>query len=102
MCPINNQETYPFLILNEFIDFLESIGIFFFILRYKFFWKTWKMNVTLWILDMFLYQNSIPHIGIFGWLDQQLHGYSLNFFQKRYFEKRKKSWKNSYGFWKTN
>ena len=37
MCPINNQETYPFLILNEFIDFLESIGIFFFILRYKFF-----------------------------------------------------------------
>ena len=31
-----------------------------------------------------------------------MRGYSLNFFSKRYFYKRQKNWKNSYGFWTIN
>ena len=55
--PINNQVTYPFLISHEFIEFLEPIWIFSIIFyAFKiFFPKFWKMNVTLQILDMFLY-----------------------------------------------
>ena len=33
--PINNEVAYLFLILNEFIDFSDSIYIFLFILRFR-------------------------------------------------------------------
>ena len=36
-CPMNNQVTYPFFMLNEFIDFAESIRTFsIFFLRMSF------------------------------------------------------------------
>ena len=50
-CPISNQVNL-FFISNKFIDFSESIWIFWiFFYGFKNFWK---LNVTLRILDMFL------------------------------------------------
>ena len=70
---------------------------------FEFFSKFWKMNVTLQIIDVFC--NKIPfHIQEFSsWSNQQFHDWSLDFiFQKRYFQKRQKNGKNSYGFGKIN
>ena len=60
--------------------------------------KFLSKNVTLRIFDVFIPIFHIIHKNFSGeWTNSCT--VSLNFFQKRYFEKRKK---NSYGFWKIN
>ena len=77
-CPIINRVIYPLFILNEFIDFRESIRIFsIFFTFLKILKIFFKMNVSSRILDMFLYQDSMSHTRIFLW------DYNLNFGQKR-------------------
>ena len=64
--------TWPILFYFKWIFlFPESKWIYSFFLR---FWKFWKMNVTLWILDMFLY-TKIPN------LEQEFLNEGLNFDQ---------------------
>ena len=51
------------------------------------------MHVELRIFDVLLYQDPMSHMRIFRVIELILHGYILNFFQKRYFWKRKKKLK---------
>ena len=77
-----------FFIANEFIDFLEFIVIKkknFHV--WKVFGKFWKMNVTLRILDIFSYQDSISHARIFRAIELTAARLVSIFFSKTIFWK---------------
>ena len=99
-CPINDQVTYSLFILNEFIDFLESIWIFSILSTFS---KKIlnERNVTN-LGYVFVPRFHITHKNFLGnWTNSCTVTASI-FFQKWYFEKRKKNGKNWYGFWKIN
>ena len=90
-----------FLIWDEFIDFSESIWIFkiFIWIKKKNIWKFWKINVTLQISDMFLYQDiHIKHNNLSGdWTNSCMLIASIFFngifINLKKFENLKKFWK---------
>ena len=91
---MNNQMTYPFFISKEFIDFLESIWIFSTYLRFWiFFCKFSIMIVTLRIFDVFAPRFHIIHKIFPGDWTNSCTLIASIFFQKLYFEKRKKKLK---------